>query len=133
MTAVETAVRDRIVTTEPAKTKVGSRVHPLVLPQTPTLPAVVYRRISIDPTHSHDGASDLDRSRVQVDAWADTYAEAREAAVAIRVTLDGQRGMWSGLWVSGVLLDGGDDHYEDEVAMWRARMDYRIWHATEVP
>lgn len=133
MTAVEQAIRDRLVHAPPVSSRIASRIYPRVLPQTPTLPAVVYQRLTTTPTHSHDGASDLDMSRLQLDVWADTYAEAREAAIAIRTTLDGERGMWSGMWISAVLLDSADDFFEDATRMWRQRTDWRVWHATEVP
>lgn len=133
MSTVDQAVRDRLVHSIPVTDKVSTRIYPRVLPQTPTLPAAVYQRASVAPQHSHDGSSDLDMTRLQIDAWAESYSEARETAVAIRLTLDGERGMWSGLWVGAVLLDSMDDFFEENTRMWRARSDYRVWHATEVP
>jgi hypothetical protein len=132
VTAVEEAIHDRIVNTAPSGSKLGTRVYPMTLPQTPELPAATYQIVSVVPVHSHQGPSDLDATRIQIDTWADGYAAAREAAVAVRTVLDGIRGMVSGLWVGGVLYAGQSTHYEDEVDMWRVRADYRIWHATEV-
>lgn len=52
---------------------IAGRFYPIALPQSPTLPAVVYSRISTQRTYSQSGFSNLSRPRFQFDCWAETY------------------------------------------------------------
>jgi hypothetical protein len=71
---------------------VADRVYPTVLPQSAEVPAIVYTRVSADHTHTLGGASSLASGRVQVNCWADSYAEAAELARAVRLAVQGYRG-----------------------------------------
>ena len=92
---VEEAVIDRLVTTAGVTALVGTRVYQFVLPQKPTLPAIRVQLVS-DPRSYHlRGVNGLERSRVQVDAYAavtsgsDPYASAEAVADAIDTALSG--------------------------------------------
>lgn len=72
---------------------VGTRIYPLYAPQEPTLPYLVFRRVSIvnrDLTQS--GVSGLARSRFQIDSYADDPLEAKQLAAAVRSALHGYSG-----------------------------------------
>lgn len=70
---------------------VGGRVYPLILPgPEPSLPALVYQRISTSKEHSHDGPG-LQTARFTISVWAETYSEARAVAHRVSERLDGWR------------------------------------------
>ena len=106
---------------------VGTRIYPLLLPQEPTLPAVVYQRISTNPLgHSNDGPDHLVRVRMQFRCHAATLLAAKGVADAVRAALDGYSGTMGTVDVKGVFrVDEGDDD-EPETATFSVRADYYI-------
>lgn len=66
---------------------VGTRIYPKELPQTATLPALSYHVVFARGTYSYTGPSTLVRARVQMDAWANTYAQAVSLTEAVRRAL----------------------------------------------
>ena len=63
---------------------VGSRVYPMYLPQNASLPALVYNVISKTPENNLENSPTLEKIKVQVDAWATTYAGVKNLAVFTR-------------------------------------------------
>jgi hypothetical protein len=107
---------------------VAARVYPLLLPQVPTYPALTYQRIDSPHEGVMGGATDIARTRVQVDSWAETYAEAKAVATQVRLALDN----WESEAVSPAIInaafDTDGDIYEEEVGIYRVRADYLILH-----
>lgn len=64
---------------------VSARVYPVLLPQTPTYPAVSYQRISNSGTN---GSTALRESRWQVNCWAATYAGAVSLSEAVKAAME---------------------------------------------
>jgi hypothetical protein len=92
---------------------VAGRVYPLQAPQNATAPFIVYQRISSRRVRSVDGPSGLAQPRIQVDAYAATYAGAKALASAIRTALDGYRGTVAGVRVGAIALVSDTDFLED--------------------
>lgn len=117
---IEADVRDFLV----ANAGVSTRVYPGHLPQTPTLPAVVYNRIS--------GSSELDlgigggltESLFQVDSYAATYSEVKNVVAAIVAALES----YVGTAFKVTAIDTQDAPYEDGVNEFRAVTEFRIFH-----
>jgi hypothetical protein len=107
---------------------VGGRVYPQPIPQEAALPAVAYQRISTRRVRSHSGPSGLARPRVQVTASANSYAQAKAVAAAVRGALDGLRATVAGVEVQGAWLDGDVDEYGDDGELRSVRMDFMFWH-----
>jgi hypothetical protein len=72
---------------------VAQRIYPLAIPQDVAMPAVAYQKVSGSRISAHDGPSGWAEARVQFTCTAAEYAEARAIADAIRVSLDGFRGV----------------------------------------
>lgn len=107
------------------------RVYPKKLPQTPTLPAVVYHRIDTPREHSQQGASELAHPRFQFDCWAETRSGAKAVADAVRLALDGFQGSMGsapGIDVSGAFAEDESDEYDDDVKQFMSRLDVIVWH-----
>lgn len=116
---------------------VGARIYPLTAPQPPTYPLVTFQRISGVRWRSLSGPSGMAQPRIQVDAYATTYAGAKALATAVRQTLDGYRGpvqVTSGpatyVRVGGCTLESDQDLYETDVnpKLYRVSMDFLVTH-----
>jgi hypothetical protein len=134
----ETAIRDRIVA---LGTAAGSRVYLLILPQSPTLPAVRVQLIDdFGITHLRGGGSGLRTARVQVDAYAregsgtDPYTVASDLADEINGDdagsgLSGYRGTVSGMEIQSVAFVDRQALFEaDELRLVRVRQDFFVWY-----
>lgn len=107
---------------------VGNRIHPLVLPRKPTYPALVYQRISGERVRSLSGPSGRARPRIQIDAYAQTYAAAKAVAKAVEDALDGYAGPAGTDRIDAASLEGDRDLHEDELRkpIFRVTADYFI-------
>ncbi len=125
------SLRDYLIADSGLSALVSERVHPVLLPQNSTLPAVTYQLISQDPLHTLDGPVNLNRPRVQFDVWADTYLEMEAVNDALRNALDGFTGGIGGsppsLIVQGAFLVTERDLFESEPELFRRSADYFIW------
>ena len=106
---------------------IGLRAYPVQLPQTPTLPAVTFMRVSTTPLLAHDASTPAySTARFQVDGWAATY----DGMVALRKQLYAAMGAWRvttvGSRVDVALLVGDMDILEAEPERWRCILDYNI-------
>ena len=68
---------DRLTTHGGTSALISTRCYPTLMPQAPTLPAVVYQRISGTETYGNTSVRD---ARYQVSCWATTYAGAHALA-----------------------------------------------------
>lgn len=101
------------------KSLAGGRVYPIVLPDTATLPAIVYQRISSVPVTSLDGDSGLDSVRIQISTWSATYKEAKELSQSVRNALNAS--------ALKIVTENDGDDYEPETKRFRVLADYVVW------
>ena len=114
--AVKT-VRDILVAASPVTALVGQRISPVIAAQDTALPHVVLTRVSLAPVNHIHGPPTLDQNRVQLDAFANTYAEARAVADACRDALE----------AGGVTMESEFDNFEPDVAEYRITQDFLVW------
>ena len=123
-------------------TLVSTRVYMLVLPQSPTWPAVRVAVIDEPLETTVDGEQELARARVQVDAWIDaTTADPYTAAIALADAIHGDGSYaaptglqhWQGsigspaITVKGIERIDRDVSYEADVErLIRVRQDYQV-------
>lgn len=112
---------------------VGDRIYPLKLPQKPTLPAVVYQRISGARVRSLLGSSGLASPRFQFDSYAAGAKTSREVSEQIRLALQGFSGTVAGVRITGITFEGDRDFYYDDTGLYRRLADYFIWHNEAKP
>jgi hypothetical protein len=106
---------------------VAGRVYPLLLPQSPTLPALVYQRISTNPLGAtHDGANHMTRVRMQIRCHGATLLAAKQVADAVRGALDGFAGTMGDVTVQSCLRADESDDDEPDVEAYSVRADYMI-------
>lgn len=100
----------------------GGRVYPVLAPPTCAAPYLVWQVIAGEPDYHARGASGLQRTRVQVDAWADTYAAAQALIASATTALRG-----SANWAVAAEYVNPDD-VDPETGHHRASTDYVLWH-----
>jgi len=99
---------------------VGTRIHPILLPQNVIMPAISYQRITTVPQNGLQGHHSIDQVRVQVDSWASTYAGAKSLAAAVRVAM-----YLTPLFALTVMEL---DDYDHEEKIYRVIQDFSIWN-----
>jgi putative heme degradation protein len=93
---IHEAIRTRLTSVSAVTALVSTRIYPNVLPQSPTLPALVYQRIDEQRETAMSADPGVVRARMQVSAWATTFGAARNAAEEVRKALQRYRGTPSG-------------------------------------
>ena len=102
-------------------TDAGVRVYPVIASQGVTRPYIIYQRITANSENVLSGNAGLVNTRLQIDAYADTYA----AVQALAMQIDALMGGWS---IQNVSL-GVQDLYEPDVKLHRVQADYSVWHS----
>ena len=130
-------IRQIILSNPAAFALVGSRVYPVLIPKSATLPAVSLQVVSNLPSDTKSGVSTVDLIRLQVDSYGTTYATAAAVDEAVRGAIDKYAGTvnvtGSGLAASGVNYTIGgvryettQDIFEDQSEVFRLSSDYIV-------
>lgn len=106
---------------------ISDRLYPLVLPQSPTLPAVVYQEIDYAPVVSQSGSSAIEDVRFQFKCWSTTLLEARQVRDILQRALSGYRGYIGSKEITS-FVENGRSGYDGETGLSYAMIDARIWH-----
>ena len=120
--SAESSLRAALLAAPAVSALVGTRVYPMLLPQNPTLPAIVFQRISAVPDHLLGEQGWRAPCRVQLSLWAATYDAMRTLTIAVEAALRGYSG--SGLRL--VRLLNLTDDYEPETKLYRMIADFRV-------
>jgi hypothetical protein len=124
--SLETELRTYTLAGAGVAALVGTRMHARMLPQTPTLPAIVFQRIDTRREHDMAGPDGLPRPRMQLTCWATTPAGAVDLAAAVRARLDGYKGAWGAVTVGSCLCVGERDQDDPETGYSAVSQDYMI-------
>lgn len=124
---IETAIRS-ILINDIAVSAITTRCYPVMIPQAAQVPLILYQKVSGMRDHVLTGPTGLARPRIQVEAWAETYAGAKELGAAIRKALDGYIGTAAGVEIGSCLIESERDIYESELGVHRVVQDYMIYH-----
>lgn len=107
---------------------VVTRVTPSIVPQNSVFPAISYFRVTGQRVRSLDGPAGRGKPLMQIDLWAESYAETKALADAVRRALDGYAGPMGAVQVDAVSLNNEQDVYEDAPELYRVIQDYMISH-----
>lgn len=111
-------------------TIVTDRIYPSLLPQKPTLPAIVFQRIATQYSHSMGGDSGFVSAVYQFDCYAKSYSEVKKTSREMRIALQNFTGKMGespeqpGIMVQAVLVDNEMDDYEEQTKLYRITMDF---------
>lgn len=101
----------------------SSRVYPNVAPEAVARPYMTYTRITgLEETtlDGNGGVNNLRNTRLQLDVWAATYAEAQTKAEALRTALKN--------WTVTNIFQSDQDMYEPDTKLHRVMLDISTWH-----
>lgn len=107
---------DVLINDAPVVAIVSDRISPVIRAQDETLPCVTVTTVSVVPANIMDGVPTLDTCRVQVDAWASTYAGARSLATACRLAIE----------TAGHTMEDEFSSFESDVNEYRVTQDYSV-------
>lgn len=111
------AIRKLIADDASAFALVGNRVYPLHLPDNPTYPAVVVKKVNTIPSKNKSQPSPVDRVSVQIDCLSGDYGESNNTSEIVRLAVDGFRGdvvfLGDTIPVDGIEHDGSTEDFVD--------------------
>lgn len=107
----------------------GDRIYPVILPQNPTAPCITYARDGTQRDVTFDeGQTDFVGSTFQIDAWGESYSDARTLGAAIQTALQNYSGTVDGIVIQTARITADVDIYEDSVELFRYSMAWIIYH-----
>lgn len=116
--------------------EIGTRLYPEILPQNPTLPAIVYTSISEQEEELMDATSAGFMGRlVQFTAWARTAIDAEQAIQSIKDALrtlavdNGESPVPTIGILRGANVENVRSGIDTTTGFYRRDADFRIWHA----
>lgn len=133
---INEAVYQHLVATAGVAALVGTRIHPLVIPQriaatSQRVPAVVYSISGVDRAVSYCGTDRLVRSTLGIDCYAAGYDAARALATAVRTALvdfSGPMGSATVVPVRTCNIETEFDLMDIEPGLYRVSQQWTIWH-----
>jgi hypothetical protein len=119
---LEVAIKTYLLTKTSLTNLIGQRIYYSTLPQTPTYPAISFFRISNIRQHNLDIGSVY----YQFDVWSLTYIQSVEISNEIRLALQREKRVISGVtMIQGVFLNE-QDFYESDVKIFHVALDFKI-------
>lgn len=130
---IEEGLRVHLLADLTLSSLIDDRIFIIKLPQTITIPAITYQRVSnARPQTLDQDETGLSMPRFQFDIYAEDYSTAKSIMIALRNSLLGFRGEFGTLdkiAVQGILFEHEQDDYEPETELYRLTVDYRIMYA----
>lgn len=119
---IEGALYNVLSTSSAITAIAATRIYPAVLPKNPTLPALTYRFIAgpVKPTMDTGG---IQKSRVQIDCYAETFADAVNLRNAVVQTLHRYRDTN----FQSLILDTGPDGFDHDLLQYVAIAEAYLW------
>ena len=109
---------------------VSDRIYPIYLPQTPTYPAVAYRRNSTSPVSLLSADTNLLAARFEVAAFSKSFDQCIDLADKLRAALQRYQGTVGGVVVEDIMLDNIDQSYEPDFEVYESTLDITIHYRT---
>jgi len=112
---------------------VGSRVHPVSIPQGSLFPAIAVTRIDGAPLYADEGEVGLADPRVHIDVWGATYKDVKLIARKVVTRVNGLRSHFiNGVQFRSAILDAERDFREEGTNAaeyrYRVNLDFILWH-----
>ena len=125
------ALRARLIDDATMSGLVGTRIYPGRAPQKPTMPYIVYHRISTVRAATLDtGNAKVPEVRIQCDVIASSQSEVETVLSRMRIVMDNFRGTSSGVTVLGVSVDDEQDQPEfyegSDTVFYHSSLDFSI-------
>ena len=95
-------------------------------PDKATKPYCVYSQVSAGRKYTHGGYAGIQRPRMQVNCYAETYEVAKEVAAQVTAALES----WSvaNVQVGAAFQDNEVDLYEKDTGLYVVPVDFFVWY-----
>lgn len=94
--------------------KLQDKIFPLISEHNITFPFIVYKRTGIVPAYTKDRYTANESVTMDIIIASDKYNETIEIADLVRLSLEGKKGLYSGIQIEDVrLLSADEDFIED--------------------
>lgn len=123
---MQAALRARLL----GVTAAGQAVYWVTRPQASALPSITLQTISGDHPQTYDGLQETRTTRVQLDAWADSYSAARAIVGEVIAALAPAKLTSNGIVFDQIQFEGERD-FIDRVGtadIYRTSVDLIVWH-----
>lgn len=117
------AFRSLLLSDGPVTDLVDTRIYPQVA-KTIQYPLIVLQQVSTTPTKVLHEASPMDRVRMQVSIYAETYMQGTEIAAAVRAAVDNYSGQIETVKVNRISFETERDVYEAGLEVHHIATDY---------
>jgi hypothetical protein len=118
---IETVFRSALTSATSVTAIVGTRIYPLVLPTDPTLPAIEFTFVAGLNIPTMDSMG-VQKYRVEVNCWGDTYDDAVSLRYAVVKALSGYT---SGNSSIQYLMP--QDDFDDDLLQYRATAEFYVF------
>jgi hypothetical protein len=132
LTDFDEALVDHLLCHPGVATLVVRRIYPDSFPQSEPLPAIAYTLEDDSSLQTQQGPSGMRRAVYQINVWADTRREVMAVTRQVRSVLDGFRGAFKDIPISGVFLDGMSRERDSDTGAYCVSMRFTInYHEQE--
>jgi hypothetical protein len=107
------------------------RIFPDYFPQSEQLPAIAYTLEDDSSQQTQQGPSGMREAVYQINIWADTRREVMAVAREVRSSLDGYRGAFKDIPITGAFLDSMSRERDSDTGAFCVSMRFTI-HYQEV-
>ena len=131
MADLDEAVVDYLLGQPGIAALVARRIYPDYIPQDEQLPAIAYTLEDESSRQTQQGPSGMREAIYQINIWADTRREVMAVAREILVALNGYRGAFKDIPISGAFFDGMSRERDSDTGAFCVSMRFTI-HYQEV-
>lgn len=126
--SLEQSLRDYILADTAVAAIVGTRMYPLVIPQSGKQPCLVYAKQGRERQQLFCGEDGLKRTTVVIDCYAKIYDDAVGLANAVSAALRDFSGAMGATRVPRIFLDAEIDLSDMEPGLYRQSQTWIVWH-----
>lgn len=123
MSVVEQAVMARLEGSTSVTSLAGTRIYPLQFPQDPKFPALTVDLISNVRENAMTADPGFVTARMQVTAWAKTYAAASGLSEGVRSAVQRWSGTSTGVVVDEIFIENESAFYDDDTGHYAHPLD----------
>lgn len=130
MSYPEKVIRSQLIGDSTLSPFIGSRVYPMVAPQSAELPWICFRRSGISREQTMGSPMGTPTVSLELQVFAGTYEDAREIANAVRLVLDGFSGSQDNVNIQQTSLESESDDFvqlgSDSLPVFQVTQSYDI-------
>jgi hypothetical protein len=131
LTDFDEALVDHLLNCPDIAALVAKRIYPDYFPQSEQLPAIAYTLEDESSQQTLQGPSGMREAVYQINVWADTRREVMAVAREVLAALNGYRGSFKDIPVSGTFLDNMSRERDSDTGAFCVSMRFTI-HYQEV-